>query len=172
MAAGTVQLVNGAYDVLFGSAGRNWDTATTGNCYWWLTTGTPTAADATTSDITGLITTAATKGAPIAAAGLEVTVGTGTSVGKTYFQGGYGTGTGTQATKVSWGASTTITAKYLICTQPTTADTPSNTTDKIIFYVALNTSSPNTVTSTNGEFTVNMPSTGNPSGGWFYVEQT
>lgn len=164
MAAGTVHLYDGAYLNLFretaGTASRAWDDSTAGNIYWYLAGSGYTPADthSTTTNVTNQVGGA---GAPKAATNLVITKTPG-QASETYFQGGANSEPGV----VTFTDTGTVTAKWLIATQPTTAGSPSATTDRLIFYVDLNTASASaTVSSTAGEFTVNMPTSG-----WFYVE--
>ena len=158
MAAGTVQLYDTAYETLFQDATRQWDDSTSGSIYWVLATSsyTPSDAHTTTTDVTNKV---GGDGAPIAATDLVITDTPGTA-NETYFQAGAG---GTPGV-VSFGTNVTITAQYLIAVQPTSAGSYSGTTDKLIFYVAIDTGGD--VSSTNGEFTINMPTSG-----WFKISQ-
>jgi hypothetical protein len=160
MAAGTVQLYNTAYETLFQDATRQWDDATAGNIMWMLADDSYTPADthATTTNVTNQVITG--DAVPINATNLVVTDTPGTAA-QTFFQAGCSTG----ATEVSWGTAVDISARWLICVQPVAAGTFSATTSKLIFYVDLNTATGN-LTSTSGEFTINMP-----SDGWFYISQ-
>ena len=163
MAAGEVQLYNSAYATIFqGTAGaidRIWDdNATAGNIMWMLAASGYTPADthATTTDVTNQVVTG--DAVPIDATNLLITQSTAT----TFFEAGANASAGV----VSFAAgAATITAKYLICIMPVTASTFSGTTDELIFYVDLNDGGSD-LTSTAGDFIINMPASG-----WFSINQ-
>jgi len=158
MAAGTVQVYDIAYQNLLGDTEHQWDSGNAGQFYWYLATSSYTPADTheTTSDVTNQV---GGDGAPIAAT--DLVLQDGTTPGTMFFQAGAGASAGV----VSFGDPVDITAKYLICVQPTTVNTPSATTDRLVFYVDLNSGGSDLV-STASEFTINMP-----SNGWFKMNQ-
>jgi hypothetical protein len=76
-----------------------------------------------------------------------------TTAGTTYYD----------SADANFGATVTITAKYLIAVQPVTAGTFSATTSKLLFYVDLDTSSGTAeVSSVASEFVIIAP-----ANGWF-----
>jgi len=133
------------------SAYRQWDDTTTGSLMFCLATEgyTPNAAHTTTNDLGANIVT--DDGAPIVVA--TPTIDAATTPGTTYYN----------SDSADFGTSVSITAKYLICVQPVTANTFSSTTSKLLWYVDLNTlNGTATVSSTASEFKVD-PATN----GWF-----
>jgi len=151
MAVGTVTKYNSLEKTIFGTANRQWDDATAGNIMFCLcgNTYTPAASHGTTASLSGLIT--AGNGAPIAATSLLLD--NTTTPGVTYYS----------SAAADFGSAVTITAKYLVCVQPVTANTFSATTSVLLWYVDLDiTSSSTTVSSTASAFKVVMP-----TNGWF-----
>ena len=150
MAVGTVTKYNQFESVLGATANRQWDDSTTGSLMFCLAdeTYTPSATHTTTNDVsTALITT----GDGVAIAVANPSIDAATTPGTTYYD----------SDDANWGSSVTITAKYLICVQPTSANTFSGTTDKLLWYVDLNTaSSGSTVSSTSSDFIVQAPTNG------------
>lgn len=155
MAVGAVTKYNQLESVIFGTSGRQWDDTTTGSMMFCLVTNgyTPSAAHTTTTDLsTNVITTG--DGSPIVLA--SPTLNNTTTAGRTYYD----------SADASFGSAVTITAKYLVCVQPVTANTFSATTSKLLFYVDLDTTSSSTsFSSTGSNFTVYAP-----ANGWFYTE--
>jgi hypothetical protein len=151
MALGTVTKYNSLEKTLFDTANRQWNDATAGNIMFCLCGNgyTPAAAHDETADLSDLIT--AGDGAPIAATGLAID--NTTTAGTTYYD----------ADAANFGAAVTVSAKWLICVQPVTANTFSATTSKLLFYVDLNTSSGSAeASSTASDFRIDPP-----ANGWF-----
>jgi hypothetical protein len=151
MALGTVTKYNTLEATLFGTANRQWNDATAGNIMFCLCGKdyTPAATHSTTTSLAGLI--ASGDGAPQAATDLAIDATT--TAGTTYYD----------SADANFGSAVTITAKWLICVQPTTANTFSATTSKLLFYVDLDTTSAATeVSSTASDFLVYAPTYG-----WF-----
>ena len=149
MAIGTVQKYDGFEYALGHSGNRAWDDATTGNIIWCLAdeTYTPSDAHSTTNDVsTALITTG--DGVPINATGLAIDKTT--TAGTTYYD----------SDDANFGSSVTITAKYLIAVQPVTAGTFSGTTDVLLFYVDLDTTSGSSTVSSAPDFIILAPTNG------------
>lgn len=65
---------------------------------------------------------------------------------------------------VTWGSSTTITAKYFVVVEDADANAALASTDKLIFYVDLSTGG-GSVSSSSGTFSLDAHSTL----GWFYI---
>jgi hypothetical protein len=151
MALGTVTKYNSLEKTLFDTANRQWNDATAGNIMFCLCGNgyTPAATHDETADLADLIT--AGDGAPIAATGLAID--NTTTAGTTYYD----------ADAANFGAAVTVSAKWLICVQPVTANTFSATTSKLLFYVDLNTSSGSAeASSTASDFRIDPP-----ANGWF-----
>lgn len=164
MAAGTVQLYNIAYQNLLGDTETQWDAAGS-TYYWYLVTSSYVPADThtTTNDLGANIK--AGDGAPIVSTNrvLDDT----TTAGTMFFQAGANSSAGVVSFTTATTPGTITGVKYLVCTQPVSAGSPNSTSDRLIFYVNLNTATASaTVTATNGEFTVNMP-----TNGWFKMNQ-
>ncbi len=151
MTVGAVTKYNGLEKTLFSGANRQWDNAAAGNLMFILASAayTPLAAHATTADLTGVITSG--NGAPIAATGLAID--NTTTPGSTYYK----------SADADFGATTTITAKFLIAVEPAVAGAYNASTDKLLFYVDLNTATAgSTVSSAASSFIVYAP-----VNGWF-----
>lgn len=149
MAVGTVTKYNGFEKQIGADANRQWDDATAGNIMFCLAGNgyTPAATHSTTADLADVITTG--DGAPIAATGLAID--NTTTPGSTYYD----------SADANFGASVTITAKYLIAVMPVTAGTFDAATSKLLFYVDLDTTSSSTeVSSTASDFIVYAPTNG------------
>lgn len=149
MAVGTVTKYNGFEKQISADANRQWDDATAGNIMFCLAgaTYTPAATHSATADLTGVIT--AGDGAPIAATGLAID--NTTTAGSTWYD----------SADANFGASVTITAKYLIAVMPVTPGTFDAATSKLLFYVDLNTDSGSaTVSSSVSSFIVYAPANG------------
>ena len=154
MAVGTVTKYNNTEANLFKDASRQWDNPTVGNIMFCLCGNSYVfdAADATTGDLSGLITSG--DGAPINATGLLIDETL--DPGKTYYQ----------SDDANFGASVTITAKWMIAVQPVVAGTFDAATSKLIFAIDLNTASPTaTISSAGSDFVILQPDT--PFDGWF-----
>ena len=144
MAMGTVTKFNQWEDVIGGDANRQWDDSTAGNVMFYLADGavTPGATDTTIDDIGiyGTNTITAGDGAPIAATALAITPSGGT----TYYD----------SAAANFGASVTISAKWLIATLPVAANTPASTA-KLLWFVDLDdTSGTAEVSSTASTFSI------------------
>lgn len=153
MPVGTVTKYNQLEKTLTDTALRDWNDSTTGNIMFCLAdqTYTPSATHTTTNDLGAALISTGDGATRVAATGLAID--NTTTAGTTYFD----------SADVTWGSSVTITAKYLICVQPVTANTFSGTTDKLLFYVDLDTTSTSsTVSSVASAFTVFAP-----TNGWF-----
>lgn len=151
MTVGTVTKYNSLEKTLFDTANRQWNDATAGNIMFCLCSSayTPAASHSTTADLTGLIS--AGDGAPIAATSLAINNTTTPST--TYYD----------SDDANFGATVTITAKYLVAVQPVTANTFSDSTGKLLFYVDLNTAGGSaTASSTASDFLIYAP-----ANGWF-----
>lgn len=152
MALGPVTKYNQLESVAFASAGRQWDDATAGSNMFCLASQayTPSATHTTTTNVGAALITAG-DGSPINLA--TPVLNQTTTPGTTYYN----------SDPANFGATVTITAKYLICVQPVTAATFSATTSKVLWYVDLNTaSSTATVSSTLAQFKVDPA-----VNGWF-----
>jgi len=152
MAIGNVILYDSAIKQISDTANRQWNDATAGNIMWCLCSAayTPAFTHTTTNDLGASVITAG-DGAPIAATTLAES--NSVTPGSTYFD----------SDDVTFTLAGTITPKYLVCVQPTTADTFSATTSKLLFYVDLNTASgASTQSMAAGTYTIYTP--GN---GWF-----
>jgi len=151
MAIGTVTKYNSLEKTIFDTANRQWNDATAGNIMFCLCTNayTPSATHSTTANLAGTITSG--NGAPIAATALAID--NTTTAGTTYYD----------SADADFGSSVTITAKYLVCVQPVTANTFSTSTSKLLWYVDLDTASGSaSVSSTASIFKINAPNLG-----WF-----
>lgn len=149
MAVGTITKYNSFEKSVFDTANRQWNDATAGNIMFCLCSNayTPSATHSTTANLSGLIT--AGDGSPIAATGLAID--NTTTPGTTYYN----------SDDANFGVSVSITAKYLVCVQPVTANTFSATTSKLLWYVDLDVSSSTAqVSSTVAAFTVFHPTNG------------
>ena len=135
--------------VLLDDANRGWDNGTAGSCMFILAdnTYTPATTHSTTTSLTGVIT--AGDGAPINVA--SPAIDAATTAGTTYLD----------SNDADFGSSVTITAKYLICIQPTAASTYSATTSKLLWYVDLDdTNSTTSMTRTASDFIITAPVNG------------
>lgn len=153
MPVGTVTKYNQLEKQLFDTANRQWNDATTGNIMFCLVTNgyTPSATHTTTANLGANLISSGDGAARIAATSLAID--NTTTPGTTYYD----------SADVTWGSSVTITAKYLVCVQPVTANTFDSSTSKLLFYVDLDTTSSSTsVSSTATPFTVIAP-----TNGWF-----
>lgn len=153
MPVGAVTKYNQLEKQLAADANRQWDDTTAGNIMFCLAdqTYTPAATHTTTNDVGAALISTGDGATRIAATSLAID--NTTTAGTTYFD----------SADVTWGSSVTITAKYLICVQPVTANTFSGTTDKLLFYVDLDTTSTSsTISSVASTFTVFAP-----TNGWF-----
>lgn len=128
MAIGTVTKFNQFEDVLGGDAARQWDDATAGNIMFYLVKGTatPVATNTTIGDIGtyGTDSITAGDGAPIAATTLDIDATT--TAGTAFYD----------SDDADFGASVTISAKWLVAVQPVTVNTPL-TSDKVLWFVDL-----------------------------------
>lgn len=153
MAIGTVTKYNQLEKQIFADANRQWDDSGTGNIMFCLVSNgyTPSATHTTTADLGANLISTGDGATRVAATGLAID--NTTTVGTTYYD----------SADVTWGSSVTITAKYLVCVQPVTANTFDASTSKLLFYVDLdNASGSATVSSTASTFTVFAP-----TNGWF-----
>lgn len=149
MPAGTVTKYNGMESELMLDAERQFDDATAGSLMFILAdnTYTPLATHVLASDLTGVIT--AGDGAPI---NLTTPV-----IDKTTLAGS----TFIQSDDANFGATVTITAKYLICVKPVVAGTFDGASDKLLFYGDLDTTNSTTSKSSSAsDFVILMPSNG------------
>jgi hypothetical protein len=155
MAIHSIEKFDQCIKVLLSSANRDWDDATAGNIMWCLVGAgyTKDLTDTTTADLGANIITSG-DGAPINATGLSLD--DTSTPGTVKFK----------SDNANFGASVTITAKFLVAVMPVTAGTFSATTSKLLLIDDLNTaSSSSVVTSSGDEFVVNMPVTA-PADGW------
>lgn len=150
MAIGTVTKYNQWEDVIGGNADRQWDDATVGNIMFVLakSTYTPAATHTTvanigTSDVDYIETG---DGAPIDAANTDIDAAT--TAGTAYYD----------SDAANFGASVTVTAKYLIAIQPAAASTFASTA-KLLWYVDLDTGG-GSVSSTASTFSVDAATNG------------
>lgn len=153
MAVGAVTKYNGLESVLFDTANRQWNDSTAGNIMFCLVdnTYTPSAAHSTTSDLGAALITVGDGATRLAATGLSID--STTTPGTTYYT----------SANANFGASVTITAKYLVCVQPVTANSFSTSTSKLLWYVDLDTASASSsVSSLASAFIVYVP-----TNGWF-----
>src|SRR5574343_619400 len=153
MPVGTVTKYNQLEKQLFDTANRQWNDAATGNIMFCLVTNgyTPSATHTTTANLGANLISSGDGAARIAATGL--TIDNTTTPGTTYYD----------SADVTWGSSVTITAKYLVCVQPVTANTFDSSTSKLLFYVDLDTTSSSaSVSASATPFTVIAP-----ANGWF-----
>lgn len=153
MPVGPVTKYNQLEKQLFDTANRQWNDAATGNIMFCLVSSgyTPAATHTTTADLGANLISAGDGATRVAATGL--TVDNTTTPGTTYYD----------SNDVTWGASVTITAKYLVCVQPDTANTFSSTTSRLLFYVDLDTTDATSVAYVSSdEFKVIAP-----VNGWF-----
>ena len=149
MPIGSVQKFNQMESVLLSDANRQWDDTAVGSCMFILAdnTYTPAAAHTTAAELSGVIT--AGDGAPINLA--TPTIDAATLIGTTFLD----------SDPANFGVSVSVTAKYLICVQPATAASFLNTTDKLLWYVDLDTTSSSaSKTSTASDFSINTPVNG------------
>ena len=156
MPVGAVTKYNQLEKRLFDTDSRQWNDSAPGSIMFCLVSNgyTPSATHSTTADLGANLLTTGDGAARIAATGL--TVDSTTTPGTTY----YG------SNDITWGSSVTITAKYLVCVQPVTANTFNAATSRLLFYVDLNdTSGTTTVTATAEPFSVLAP-----TNGWFETE--
>jgi hypothetical protein len=152
MAIGSVILYDSAINQISDTANRQWNNATTGNIMFCLCSSayTPAFTHTTTTDLGASVITAG-DGAPVAATTLLLD--SASVAGSTFFD----------SADVDFTLSGTITPKYLVCVQPTTANTFSATTSLLLFYVDLNTTSGSATQSmTAGTYTIYAPYRG-----WF-----
>jgi len=151
MAVGIVTKYNTLESVLFSASGRQWDDATVGSNMFILATSlyNPVASVHTTTADLGTTIITVGDGSPINV--LNPLLDHTTVPGSTLFK----------SDSANFGAAVTITAKYLICVQPVVAGTFSGTTDKLLWYVDLDTTTTNSEkSSTAAEFLVNAPANG------------
>lgn len=148
MPVGQVKKYDGMEAILNKDANRQWDDATVGNCMFILATNTYTfdSADSTATDLLGVIT--AGDGSPINVD--NPSIDENTVPGTTYID----------SDAANFGASVTITAKFLICVQPVIAGTYAATA-RVVWCVDLDTSSGSaSKTSTASDFSINTPTNG------------
>lgn len=148
MPIGSVTKYNVMEKTLMEDGSRQWDDATAGSNMFILADNTYAidATDATVVDLLGVIT--AGDGAPInlATPAIDET----TTPGTTFLD----------SDSANFGASVTITAKFLICIQPAVAGTYA-TTAKLLWVVDLDTTSSSTSqSSTASDFSVVTPTNG------------
>ena len=160
MAVLATQLYDGGYEVLMGNTGGAGDT-TTGEFHWILAGEgyTPVDTHSTTTNVTNKID--AGDGAPMAVTDVVFTATPG-AANETFFQAG----ANASATDVAFGPSVTISAEYLILVRNVTAPTYSTTTSQLICYIDLNATNVGDLSSSNGDFTITMP-----TNGWFKISQ-
>jgi len=128
MAVGATQIYNAGHGLLLATTGVEWDAAAAGSYMFCLakSTYTPadthtTVADLGTSDVDYIETG---DGAPINA----TTRAVNQSTADTFLD----------SDPADFGASVTVTAKYLVCVQPVVAGTFASTS-KLLFYIDLST---------------------------------
>lgn len=158
MAIHSIEKFDQCIKVITSAANRDWDDATAGNIMWCLVGAgyTKDLTDTTTADLGANIITSG-DGAPINATGLTIDDTSTPGIAKF------------KSDNANFGASVTITAKYLVGVMPVTAGTFSATTSKLLLIDDLNTASAaSTVSSSGDEFVVNMPATA-PADGWFKI---
>lgn len=149
MAAGPVVKYNGLESELMEDAERQWDDATAGSLMFILADNTYTfdATDVLASDLLGVIT--AGDGAPINLA--SPVIDKTTLPGSTFLQ----------SADANFGASVTITAKFLICVKPVVAGTFDGASDKLLWCADLDTTSSSTSkSSTASDFSLTQPVNG------------
>lgn len=149
MPVGNVTKYDGFESVLNSDAGRQWDNPTAGSCMFILCTDahTPLKSHVTVADLTGVIT--AGDGAPINV--VNPALDKITTPGSTYVN----------SDPANFGASVTITAKYLMCVQPVIVGTHA-ATSKLLTYVDLNTTDANSsLISVAGDYSISPA-----VGGW------
>lgn len=160
MAVQATHLYDSGYESMFDN-GESPTDATAGAYTWLLATQSYTQLDThtTTSDVTNQV---GGDGAPIAATNLEFLASPG-NPNESFFQAGTTAG---GAGVVQFGPTVTITAKYLILVKNITPPTFSATTSELILFIDM-TGDASDLTSTNGDFTITMP-----TNGWYKVSQT
>jgi hypothetical protein len=149
MAVGTIVKYNGFEKNIGADAQRQWDDGSVGNIMFLLATVgyTPSAAHSTVADL-GANYISSGDGAPINAG--SPTIDNTSFAGSTYYS----------TLDANFGATVTITAKYLVAVMPVTAGTMASTA-KLLFYVDLNTATTgSTVSSTAASFIVFRPTSG------------
>ena len=149
MAVGQVQLYNQAFSTICASANTQWDTASGFAFVLAKSTYTPldthtTLANVGTGDVDYIVTG---DGAAILVPSLAIV----NSSGNTQFNAG----------NANFGASVTITAKYLLCVE---GDATLAGTDKLIFWQNLDTSGGSAVSSAS-DFVVQAPA----GSTWFQI---
>lgn len=152
MAIGTVKRYNQMENILMGDAGRQWDDATAGSCMFVLAKNTyaidvtdTTLADVGTGD-TDWIETG--DGAPINVTTPDVD--DTTTAGITFLD----------SDAANFGASVTVTAKFLLCVQPVAPGTIASTS-KILWAVDLDTTDGTTSKSSSAsDYVINPPANG------------
>jgi len=153
MAISAVIPLNQFEGLMLSDASRQWDDATAGNIMYVLAdeTWTPLATHTTTNDVgtTGAaVLTVAGDYNHLAATTLAVDAAT--TAGTSYLQ----------SDAANFGASVSITAKYLIAIQPVVANTYA-LTSKLLWYVDLDdTTTGTTVSSVSSNFAINQPTNG------------
>ena len=159
MAVQATQLYNGGYEHMFDSSQSPTESAA-GSYHWLLATQgyVPALTHLTTTSVTNQV---GVDGAPIAATNLLFEATNGTAI-ESFFEAGTTAG---GAGVVQFGPNATITARYLILVKNITAPTFSATTSELIFYIDL-TGSASDLSSSNGDFTITMP-----TNGWYKVSQ-
>jgi hypothetical protein len=159
MAVQATHMYDSGYEAMFDN-GESPTDATAGAYHWLLATSsyTPNDTHSTTTDVTNQVTG---DGAAIAATNLEFLASPG-AANESFFQAGTTAG---GAGVVQFGPNVTITARYLILVKNTTPPTFSATTSELIFFIDL-TGSASDLSSSNGDFTITMPTSG-----WYKVSQ-
>ncbi|MDD2885268.1 MAG: hypothetical protein PHT48_09520 [Dechloromonas sp.] len=149
MSIGTVTPYNQAPKILLSDAGRQWDDAAAGSLFFCLADEnyTPSLSHTTTNDVgAALITAGDGVAIPVTGAAIDDT----TEAGSTFLQSDH----------ADFGVDVTITAKYLICVQPVTANTFSATTSNLLWYVDLDDATTSATVSSNPDFAILQPVNG------------
>lgn len=136
--------------IMLENAGRKWAETTAGAFMFGLASSsyTPDTAHATAVEVTGFLLGQA---APIVVANRSVVYTPAND--KTWYA----------SDPANFGATVTITAKYLLCLMPVTPGTY-DTTAKLCWYMDLNVGAGLSLSSTNSDFIINMP-----ANGWFSI---
>ena len=148
MTVGAVQLYNGTNAFLLQNANHAWDLANSGSGYMFLlarNTYTPADAHATVSQIgtAGVDWINTGDGSALAVPTRSVVASAGAAQ--------------LQAGDANFGASVTISAKYLVCVRSANVGAQPAGTDDLIFWVNLRTEDGAEVSSTASDFVVQAP---------------
>ena len=160
MAVQATHLYDSGYEAMF-DGGESPTDATAGTYMWVLVEATYDALDTHTTgaNFGGNEIVPTNDGQPINATNLTFIASPG-AANESFFQAGANASAGV----VAFGPSVTISAQYLALVKPVTPGTYATTAELILFIDM--TGDDTNLTSTNGDFTITMPTSG-----WYKVSQ-